>query len=82
MLRPWRSAAFWLTPYALLSLSFYKTQGYQPRYDPTHKGMGPPTSTTLLMEYLFLLQTGATREVYLGSNTENKVPPPLSTSTI
>ena len=79
MRRPWRSVAFWLAPYDLLSLSFYKTQGYQSRYDPTHKGMGHPTSITLLMEYLCLLMTGgrgATIEVYTDPNAENKVPIP------
>jgi hypothetical protein len=38
MQRPWRDVPFWLASPGLLSLLSYRTQDYQPRDGPTHKG--------------------------------------------
>jgi hypothetical protein len=38
MQRPWRSAAYWLTPHGLLSLLSYRIQNLQPRNGPTQLG--------------------------------------------
>jgi hypothetical protein len=38
MQRPWRDVLYWLASPGLLSLLFYRTQDYQPRDRPTHKG--------------------------------------------
>lgn len=38
------SAAYWLAPYGLLSLS-YSTQDHQRRDDNAHSQLGPPTSS-------------------------------------
>ena len=46
MQRPWRRAAYWLAPYGLLGLHFYRTQNHQPRGGTTHNGRTPPPSTT------------------------------------
>jgi hypothetical protein len=45
MQRQWRSAAYWLAPYGLLSLLPYRTQD-QPKAGTTHNELGPPTSIT------------------------------------
>jgi hypothetical protein len=41
MQRPWQGAAYWLASPGLLSLLFYRTQDYQPRYGTIHKGISP-----------------------------------------
>ena len=41
MLRPWRDALYWLASPGLLSLLSYRTQDYQSRDGPTHKGPFP-----------------------------------------
>ena len=41
MQRPWRDVTYWLASPGLLSLLSYKTQDYQPRDGPTHKGPSP-----------------------------------------
>jgi hypothetical protein len=41
MQRPWRDVLYWLASPGLLSLLSYRTQGYQPRDGPTHKGPFP-----------------------------------------
>jgi hypothetical protein len=41
MQRPWRDVPYWLASPGLLSLLSYRTQDYQPRDDPTHKGPFP-----------------------------------------
>ena len=41
MQRPWRDVLYWLASPDLLSLLSYKTQDYQPRDGPTHKGPFP-----------------------------------------
>jgi hypothetical protein len=41
MQRPWRHVLYWLDSPGLLILLSYRTQDYQPRYDPTHKGPFP-----------------------------------------
>jgi hypothetical protein len=46
MQKPWRGAAFWLAPHALLSLLPYRTQDHQPRDGPANSGMGPPSLMT------------------------------------
>ncbi|MGV7580382.1 hypothetical protein PJN12_28880, partial [Mycobacterium kansasii] len=38
MQRPWRDVLYWLASSGLLSLLSFKTQDYQPRDGPTHKG--------------------------------------------
>jgi hypothetical protein len=38
MQRPWRDVTYWLASPVLLSLLSYRTQDYQPRDGPTHKG--------------------------------------------
>jgi hypothetical protein len=38
MQRPWRDILYWLASPGLLRLLFYRTQDYQPRDGPTHKG--------------------------------------------
>jgi hypothetical protein len=38
MQRPWRDVPYWLASPGLLSLFSYRTQDYQPRDGPTHKG--------------------------------------------
>jgi hypothetical protein len=38
MQRPWRDVPYWLASPGLLSLLSYRTQDYQPRDGPTHKG--------------------------------------------
>jgi hypothetical protein len=42
MQRPWRDVPYWLASPGLLSLLSYRTQDYQPRDGPTHKGPSPP----------------------------------------
>jgi hypothetical protein len=39
--RPWRDVPYWLASTGLLSLLSYRTQDYQPRDGPTHKGSLP-----------------------------------------
>jgi hypothetical protein len=39
--RPWRDVLYWLASLGLLSLLSYRTQDYQPRDGPTHKGPFP-----------------------------------------
>jgi hypothetical protein len=39
--RPWRDVPYWLASPGLLSLLSYRTQDYQPRDGPTHKGSFP-----------------------------------------
>jgi hypothetical protein len=39
--RPWRDVPYWLASPGLLNLLSYRTQDYQPRDDPTHKGPFP-----------------------------------------
>jgi hypothetical protein len=39
--RPWRDVLYWLASPGLLSLLSYRTQDYQPRDGPTHKGPFP-----------------------------------------
>jgi hypothetical protein len=46
MQKPWRGAVYWLAPHGLLRLLSYRTQNHQPRGGTTHKGLGPPPSTT------------------------------------
>jgi hypothetical protein len=41
MQRPRRDVTYWLASPGLLSLLSYRTQDYQPRDDPTHKGPFP-----------------------------------------
>jgi hypothetical protein len=41
MQRPWRDVVYWLASPGLLSLLSYRTQDYQPRDGPTHKGPFP-----------------------------------------
>jgi hypothetical protein len=41
MQRPWRDVLYWLASPSLLSLLSYRTQDYQPRDGPTHKGPFP-----------------------------------------
>jgi hypothetical protein len=41
MQRPWRDVPYWLASPGLLSLLSYRTQDYQPRDGPTHKGPFP-----------------------------------------
>jgi hypothetical protein len=41
MQRPWRDVLYWLASPGLLSLLSYRTQDYQPRDGPTHKGPFP-----------------------------------------
>jgi hypothetical protein len=41
MQRPWRDVLYWLASRGLLSLLSYRTQDYQPRDGPTHKGPFP-----------------------------------------
>jgi hypothetical protein len=41
MQRPWRDVPYWLASPGLLSLLSYRTQDYQPRVGPTHKGPFP-----------------------------------------
>jgi hypothetical protein len=41
MQRPWRDVLYWLASPGLLSLLSYRTQDYQPRDGPTHKGPSP-----------------------------------------
>ena len=36
MQRPWKDAAYWLTPHGLLSLLSYRTHGHQPRDGPIY----------------------------------------------
>jgi hypothetical protein len=38
MQRPWRDVPYWLASSALLILLSYRTQDYQPRDGPIHKG--------------------------------------------
>jgi hypothetical protein len=38
MQRPWRDVLYWLASPGLLSLLSYRTQDYQSRDGPTHKG--------------------------------------------
>jgi hypothetical protein len=41
MQKPWRDVLYWLASPGLLSLLSYRTQDYQPRDGPTHKGPFP-----------------------------------------
>jgi hypothetical protein len=41
MQRPWRDVLYWFASPGLLSLVSYRTQDYQPRDGPTHKGPFP-----------------------------------------
>jgi hypothetical protein len=41
MQRSWRDVLYWLASPGLLSLLSYKTQDYQPRDGPTHRGLSP-----------------------------------------
>lgn len=41
MQKPWRDAAYWLAPCALLSLLSYTTQNQQPRDGTTYHGAAP-----------------------------------------
>jgi hypothetical protein len=41
MQRPWRDVLYWFASPGLLSLFSYRTQDYQPRDGPTHKGPFP-----------------------------------------
>ena len=41
MQRQWRDALYWFASPGLLSLLSYRTQDYQPRDGPTHKGPFP-----------------------------------------
>ena len=41
MQRPWRGVTYCLASPGLLSLLSYRTQDYQPRDGPTHKGPSP-----------------------------------------
>jgi hypothetical protein len=43
MHRPCRGAAYQPAPHGLLSLLCYRTQDHQPRDDPTHNRLAPPT---------------------------------------
>jgi hypothetical protein len=49
MQRPWRGAAYWLTPHGLLRLHSYSTQGHLFRGGPTHSGLRPPTLSVFLV---------------------------------
>ena len=44
--RPWKGAAYWLTPRGLLSLLSYRTQDHQPRDGTTHNGLDLPPLIT------------------------------------
>ena len=46
MQSPWRDAADWLAPHALLSLLSYRTQDHQPREGATHNELSPPPLIT------------------------------------
>jgi hypothetical protein len=39
--RPWRDVPYWLASPGLVSLLSYRTQDYQPRDGPAHKGPFP-----------------------------------------
>jgi hypothetical protein len=41
MQRPWRNVLYWLASPGLFSLLSYRTQDYQPKDGPTHKGPFP-----------------------------------------
>ena len=41
MQKPWRDVTYWLASPGLLSLLSYRTQDYQSRDGPTHKGPFP-----------------------------------------
>jgi hypothetical protein len=41
MQKPWRDVTYWLASPVLLNLLSYRTQDYQPRDGPTHKGPFP-----------------------------------------
>jgi hypothetical protein len=41
MQRPWRDVPYWLASPGMLSLLSYRTQDYQPRDGPIHKGPFP-----------------------------------------
>jgi hypothetical protein len=42
MQKQWRDVSYWLASPGLLSLLSYRSQVYQPRDDPTHKGLSQP----------------------------------------
>jgi hypothetical protein len=54
MQRPWRDVLYWLASPGLLSLLSYRTQDYQPRDGPTHKGPFPPWSLIEKMPYSWI----------------------------
>jgi hypothetical protein len=54
MQRPWRDVLYWLASPGLLSLLSYRTQDYQPRDGPTHKGSFPPGSLIEKMPYSWI----------------------------
>ena len=41
MQRPWRGVLYWLASPGLLSLLYYRTEDYQSKDVPTHKGPFP-----------------------------------------
>jgi hypothetical protein len=41
MQKPWKDVSYWLASPGFLSLLSYRTQDYQPRDGPTHKGLSP-----------------------------------------
>jgi hypothetical protein len=54
MQKPWRDVLYWLASPGLLSLLSYRTQDYQPRDGPTHKGPFPPWSLIEKMAYIWI----------------------------
>jgi hypothetical protein len=49
MQRPWRDAAYWLAPYALLILSSYRTQDTIPGLAPLTMGWALPHQSLIKM---------------------------------
>ena len=52
--RPWRSAAYWLAPYGLLSLLSYTTQDHLLRDVTTYNGLALPIATIKQKKKMFL----------------------------
>lgn len=56
--RPWKNAAYELTPYGLLSLFSYKTQDNLPIYGTTCSDLDPPISIINQYKHFTHLPTG------------------------
>lgn len=48
---PWGGAVHWLGPPDLLNLLLYIIQNHQPMGGNAHSELGPPTSTTKIIQY-------------------------------